>query len=101
MKTEGMHVDHRDRNGLNNQKSNLRFCTPAQNHYNKPYYGTPKSGYRGVYLQVDTKSKYAARIRANKNIIQLCGFNSAIEAATAYNELAKKYHGEFAILNQL
>jgi HNH endonuclease len=43
-------VDHRDHNGLNNQKSNLRVCTHQQNSMNarKAKTGRGTSRYKGV-----------------------------------------------------
>ena len=43
-----LEVDHIDHNGLNNQKSNLRNCTPQQNNYNKNSSGSSK--YSGVMI---------------------------------------------------
>lgn len=44
-------VDHDDRDGLNNQRYNLRTCTNAQNQVNKPKVRlSDTSRYKGVYL---------------------------------------------------
>lgn len=93
----GLTVDHIDRNILNNQKPNLRKATYSQNNCNKP---SPynKSGYKGVWFCPKVKVFYA-RVKINKKYISLGRFITAIEAAKAYNEGAKKYHGEFAYLN--
>jgi len=42
-------VDHVDRDGLNNQRSNLRLCTISQNAINRRLPNRNKSGYRGVH----------------------------------------------------
>jgi hypothetical protein len=114
MKAEtGQFIDHKDGNGLNNQKSNLRFCTPSQNSKNKKSSGISK--YLGVYKHTSHKKyfskkqnktiKYSSRpiwvahIKHNEKYIHLGVFEIEIEAAKAYNEAAKIYHGEFARLN--
>lgn len=98
---QGIQIDHRDGDGLNNQRANIRLATHSQNHMNKRSWRAPKSGYRGVFLQVQTKSKYTAQICVNGKTIMVCGFNSPKDAAKEYNNLAIKHHGEFAVLNQL
>jgi len=96
-----MFVDHKDRNGLNNQKSNLRICTRSQNSANRRSRLTkPTSKYLGVAFETD-RQKWTARIRKDKVGIRLGGFETEIEAAKAYNDAALKYHGEFANLNVL
>lgn len=109
----GMQVDHKDHNGLNNQKSNLRVCTKSQNQMNKTAVFGRSSRYLGVSVlnQFDKKSgkiyrSYRAQIQISKgktHIISKFPYNEwgEIEAAIAYNEAAKKIYGEFANLNKI
>lgn len=92
-------VDHIDGNGLNNQKNNLRLCDSFGNARNKR---APRrkftAKYKGVYFRRKEKT-YQAQIRFNYKIIYLGRFKVEEDAARAYNEAAKVYHGEFARLN--
>lgn len=81
-------IDHKDGNGINNTRANLRECTNKQNCGN---YG-PRGKYKGVSK---FGNKYMAKI-ANR---YLGLFETPELAAIAYNEAAKKYFGEFAYLN--
>lgn len=89
-------VDHKDHNGLNNQRSNIRPCSHAQNGMNKKPRGTSK--YLGVSFNRAWKY-WAAAICINNKIKSLGSFKIEEDAARAYDEAAKKYHGEFANLN--
>lgn len=91
-------TDHKDRNGLNNQRNNLRICTISENNRNTKMRKHNQNGYKGVE---STGIKYSARITFDKKRIRIGSYNSAVEAAKAYNDAAKKYHGEFANLNIL
>jgi hypothetical protein len=93
----GVEVDHVNHDRLDNQRHNLRLATSSQNHINRLV--PSRSGYRGVFLLAH--GKYKASITCNH--VQRCigHFDTALEAARAYNEQAKKLHGEFAILNDL
>ncbi|MHA1712598.1 MAG: AP2 domain-containing protein [Candidatus Ranarchaeia archaeon] len=91
-------VDHRDRIRLNNQKYNLRACTRAENMRNKGLNKRNTSGYKGVSRHKAT-NKWLASIKAGRKQIYLGLFSCRIDAAKAYDEAAKKYHGEFASLN--
>ena len=97
---KGMDTDHQDGDGLNNQRTNLRVCTNAQNNQNKSKYSNNITGFKGVVLHKEAK-KFQAQIFVNRKHINLGLFNSLKKAALAYNEAAKKYHGEFANLNPL
>jgi len=98
LKLEGPfpHVDHKNGNGLDCQKENLRTATVRQNgcNYTRP---VGKTGYRGVALK---DGRYYAKIRTPSGTRKsIGGFNTAEEAAKCYDEAAKLYHGEFATLN--
>lgn len=95
---KGKPIDHRDGNGLNNQKSNLRVATCQQNNFNVPLTKRNKSGYEGVYKN---RNSFIACIRIGGTLIHGGSFRTAIEAASKYNQLAKQHHGEFAWLNPL
>ena len=95
---EGQMVDHINHDGLDNRRDNLRLATNSENHFNIGKISTNSSGYKGVFLRKKTKS-YVVVLTANGYKVRLGGFNTAIEAARAYDELARTYHGEFARLN--
>jgi hypothetical protein len=96
---EEMHVDHINGDGLNNSRLNIRLCTKAQNRMNrKPQLGTSK--YKGVCWD-KANSKWLASIAVNGKSKTIGRFLCEIEAAAAYNECAKDFHGEFARLNNL
>lgn len=90
--------DHRDGDGLNNRRNNIRKATRSQNCMNRN--GWSKHGFKGVYL-VATNGRYGARIQVQKKMIQIGCFDTAEAAARAYDSAALKYHGEFARLNFL
>lgn len=93
--------DHRDNDGLNNQKYNLRIATHQQNQWNqKKKKINAASPYRGVCLHKQ-RGKWYARIRINGKDTSLGLFASEIEAARAYNAAALKHHGPFASLNPI
>lgn len=100
VKGDGKIVDHKDGNTLNNQKSNLRLCTPTQNCRNRRAKTNGTSKYIGVTTSRSSLNKrWIAQIIDNGVNHYLGYFKSEEEAAKAYNEAAKKYHGEFARLN--
>jgi hypothetical protein len=94
---DGIHVDHIDLDGLNNRRSNLRLATNSQNHCNIP--SRPhRTGLRGVE-KIRHSESYGARIKVNGKLIRSGRFDTPEEAARAYDELARRYHGVFATLN--
>lgn len=100
MNPEKFQVDHIDGNGLNNQKSNLRICTPAQNSANQAKSINCLSKYKGVTVQAGHK-KWVAKICKNYNKIYIGQFNTEEDAARAYNNAAIEMFGEFAKLNEI
>lgn len=95
-------VDHRDGNGLNNQRSNLRLVTQQQNSQNSGKCSTKKSSkYKGVSWKSSHK-KWAATISnprkgtAPRSRKHLGYFVEEEAAALAYDNAALELFGEFA-----
>jgi hypothetical protein len=97
---KGKDVDHINGNALDNRKSNLRIATHSDNLANSKLHKNNTSGYRGICWAEYTK-RWRVKITKNYKIYEMGYFDTKKEAITAYNELAKKLHGEFAKLNFL
>jgi len=94
----GVPVDHKDGDGLNNQRNNLRICTARENKQNGAKYKNGRtSRYKGVSLQ---KNSWRMQIAVNGKRIRRC-FRTEIEAAKEYNSLAELHFGAFARLNAI
>lgn len=97
---KGVRVDHRDHNGLNNVRSNLRFATNSENISNarKQNKRETTSKFKGCAWR---KALGAWVVSINKNYRNIYGgsYTSEEEAARVYDALACKYHGAFACLN--
>ncbi|MDD5551392.1 MAG: HNH endonuclease [Candidatus Omnitrophica bacterium] len=93
---KGMMVDHRDGNGLNNQKSNLRICTRAENMMNRGKQPNNTSGYKGVRIN---KGIIIAQIGFKNWNYHIGCFPDKESAARAYDKRAKELFGDFARLN--
>ncbi len=90
-------IDHKDHNGLNCQRNNIRIATRTQNACNSRK-DRGKSIYIGVYWKPKDR-KFEAYIRMN-NIKHYIGrFDNEETAAKARDKKAIELHGEFAHLN--
>ena len=92
-------TDHIDGNGLNNQRSNLRVCTPKQNQRNRKSCINSSSKYLRVYK--NKYGKYIVNIKYDNKQIYLGTFIDERRAAIEYDKAAIIYFGEFASLNIL
>lgn len=86
-------VDHRDGDGLNCRRFNMRLCSPTQNNQNSSVQRNNKLGVKGVF---HNGSSYVATIRAHGVTHHLGCFKTAGAASDAYAEAAKAAFGEFA-----
>lgn len=91
---KGLHVDHKDGDKLNCQKSNLRACNNSLNQANR-HIITGKSSFRGVCWNKQVK-KWQAQIKVEGKTIYLGLFAVELDAAEAYAKAAKQHFGEFA-----
>lgn len=91
-------VDHKNHDGLDNRKTNLRKCSKSENQRNKSPKKNGSSKYLGVHF-VKNRNKWRAGIGFPNKF--LGEYKTEEEAAIAYNNAARKLHGEFANLNIL
>lgn len=91
-------TDHKDRNRLNNQKSNLRICTTQQNNRNITMRRDNTSGYKGVFLDKST-GHWKPVVYVNGKP-KTCGqFKDKHHAALARDLWATFFHKDFASTN--
>lgn len=90
-------IDHRDGDGLNNRRENLRLATSAQNSRNRSRFPNNTSGFKGVSWD-DDLGMWRARITFDHRVIHLGRFNTREAAHAAYAKAAQRLHGEFACI---
>ncbi len=88
-------IDHRNGDGLDCQKSNLRFATSSQNKINTPPRG--RSGIKGVRFKAN---RWEVAIKLGGKSVYLGRFVTAEEASAVYNQRAVQEHGQFAYQQQ-
>ena len=98
MLTDWPRVDHVDGNGLNNQRSNLRPTTQAQNLANQLKRLGVTSKFKGVCWR-DRPSPWRATITVDGRQRGLGSFADEEQAARAYDAAALDLFGDRARLN--
>jgi hypothetical protein len=94
-------VDHRNGDGLDNRRNNLRIATQSQNGANRPkdrHTSPVTSQYKGVYWD-KSRGKWMAVIHYDGRSRSLGRFEDELVAATTYDKEAIRVWGEFARLN--
>lgn len=95
---EGMIVDHKNRNKLDNTRDNLRVCTQQQNAGNRSKRRGTHSRFAGVGFNKQYGKHFAA-VNARGERFFLGYFANEVEAARAHDAKAVELYGEFARLN--
>jgi hypothetical protein len=93
----GLEGEHRDGDGLNNRRSNLRVATRSQNACNRGPMPGSKSGVKGVYWQKSVR-KWRADINLSGQVHYLGLFRCITAAALAYAKASRGLHGDFGRL---
>lgn len=93
-------VDHKDGDGLNNTRGNIRICSHSDNMSNRKVSYKKKIGYLGVSL-VKKYNKYQAIMKLNGRCYRSSYCETAEDAAIAYNKLVEKHKPEFGKINVL
>lgn len=88
-------IDHKDGDGLNNQRSNLRVSTRVGNNQNARKRTDNTVGLKGVYFHKQCK-KFGAQIQSEGKRRHLGLFKTPEEAHAAYCAAASELHGDFA-----
>lgn len=100
-----INVDHKNHNGLDCRRENLRTCSRDENMRNMCTPTTNSSGFKGVSWHKGDR-KWRAYIKVSDGLkkrqyAHLGNFDSREQAAAAYNAAAVQRFGEFALLNQI
>jgi len=91
-------VDHRDSDGLNNRRSNLRIATPSENRKNQVIGSRNTSGVKGVSWHRKA-GKWSVEIHSEGKKTYLGLFADIDAAAAAYASASKRIHGDFGRLS--
>jgi len=96
MTPEGLQTDHINGDKLDNRVANLQSCTNAENARKRHRTVQSKSGFRGVSGK---NGRFQASIMVDYKKQYLGMFETAEEAARAYDAKAIELHKSFAYLN--
>ncbi len=88
-------LDHKDGNGLNNCRSNLRPATSSQNGQNTGRYRTNTSGHKGVTWD-KRRQKWLVQHQVDGHKKHVGYFDDVEEAGRAYREAVSRVFGEYA-----
>lgn len=92
-------LDHKNGNGCDNQKENLRPATSSQNSQNRRKIVMRSSRFKGVHWN-NKLGKWQAEIQRRGRFEHLGLFAQEEAAAAAYDQAAKEQFGTFALLNR-
>lgn len=92
-------VDHKNHNGLDNRRCNLRLCDNRTNQANARIRSNNNSGLKGVFFEKE-RGCWRVQITEHKRNRYLGRFDNLRDAAAAYDAAAVRVFGEFALTNK-
>jgi hypothetical protein len=95
----GFAIDHVNGDGLDNRRRNLRWATQSQNQANKGKHSCSRQQYKGVIPPRAKAKGWWARVTVDGQTHLLGPYETALEAALAYDQKARDVFGEFARTN--
>lgn len=99
-KRPGMEIDHRDGDGLNNRRRNMRHCRHADNMKNRRKNRNSASQFKGVWFDKG-REVWKSAIECDGARIELGAYGDERVAAQQYDRAARIFHGEFARTNEM
>jgi hypothetical protein len=90
-------IDHINNNKFDNRWENLRAVAGPENSWNRSISSANTSGFKGASYKAKS-GKYYSTIGVNGEHIHLGSYDTAEEAAKAYEEAARKVYKEFTRL---
>ncbi len=95
----GARVDHKNQNGLDNRRENLRFATHSENMRNRAVRSDSRSEWKGVSIKYRKRGlRYEAYIYGSGRRIGLGTYGDVMSAVLARDFAARRLEGEFAFL---
>lgn len=94
----GINVDHKDLDGLNNRRQNLRFATSSQNKMNSRGRFNRHANFKGIERH---GRKWRAYVKVAGKKLYVGTSTDEAEAAKLYDAAAREHYGEFARPNFL
>lgn len=91
----GLTPDHRNGNGLDNRRSNLRPATASQNATNRPVSTRSTTGLKGV-RKAGERRQAVITVPGTASRKKLGYFPTKEDAYAAYCSAAREHHGDFA-----
>lgn len=96
----GVMVDHKNRDGLDNRRDNIRLCSNAQNMMNVGKSAGKTSRFKGVSWNKN-KQMWTAAIKKDGKTVHLGAYQDEEIAARQYDRAARLSFGKFARTNEL
>lgn len=93
-----VHIDHINHNPLDCRRENMRCVTHQANIFNRRGNLNSSSRYKGVSWS-KRAGRWVAFIKIDGRVRYIGSFNDELQAAHAYDEMARRYFGENAYLN--